>query len=397
MSYHHVTFLNNQEEVRALLAKIGVDDGAYPFLLPKGLYRHIVLKAIPCRVANIIKQEMLSKGGEAAVSKEALYGEGHTDVLLMGTLKQYRLLVKKLRLQPLGLKQIAGEIEKLLDNLHPATRELELCHGRSLQLGKKTLVMGILNVTPDSFSDGGRYTDIEQAVKHALEMREQGADIIDIGGVSTRPGAQLASLQEELARVLPVVKRLAYEDMILSIDTFRGTVAAACLDAGAHLINNIGGLVLDEGLLPVLVESKAPVVLMHNRLQINAGKPYQDLIADIIHELDIMIKETTAAGFPEDKIIIDPGLGFGKTPAENRLVIKRLGSFKSLGKPILIGASRKGFIGHSLDVKVDQRLEGSLAVLAAAILNGADIIRVHDVKESYRAAKMIDLIKNENG
>ena len=175
---------------------------------------------------------MLSKGGEAAVSKEALYGEGHTDVLLMGTLKQYRLLVKKLRLQPLGLKQIAGEIEKLLDNLHPATRELELCHGRSLQLGKKTLVMGILNVTPDSFSDGGRYTDIEQAVKHALEMREQGADIIDIGGVSTRPGAQLASLQEELARVLPVVKRLAYEDMILSIDTFRGTVAAACLDAG---------------------------------------------------------------------------------------------------------------------------------------------------------------------
>ena len=334
-------------------------------------------------MANIIKQEMLSKGGEAAVSKEALYGEGHTDVLLMGTLKQYRLLVKKLRLQPLGLKQIAGEIEKLLDNLHPATRELELCHGRSLQLGKKTLVMGILNVTPDSFSDGGRYTDIEQAVKHALEMREQGADIIDIGGVSTRPGAQLASLQEELARVLPVVKRLAYEDMILSIDTFRGTVAAACLDAGAHLINNIGGLVLDEGLLPVLVESKAPVVLMHNRLQINAGKPYQDLIADIIHELDIMIKETTAAGFPEDKIIIDPGLGFGKTPAENRLVIKRLGSFKSLGKPILIGASRKGFIGHSLDVRSINGWRQS-GRLAAAILNGADIIRVHDVKESYR-------------
>jgi len=419
MSYHHVTFLNNQEEIRAALAKIGVDDGAYAFLVPKGVYRHIILKSIPCRAANIIKQEMLSKGGDAAVSKQALYGEGHTDVLIMGTLKQYRLLIKKLKLQPLGLKQIAGEIEKLLENLNPVARRVDLCHGRSLQLGKRTLIMGILNVTPGSFSDGGRYTDLDQALKRALEMREQGADIIDIGGVSTatwryqsrdsegdiidiggvstRPQAQLVGLQEELERVLPVVKRLAQEDMILSVDTFRGQVAAACLDAGAHIINNIGGLVLDEGLLPVLVERKAPVVLMHNRLQINAGKPYQDLIADIINELDIMIKETIAAGFPAEKIIIDPGLGFGKTPAENRRLIKQLASFKGLGKPILIGASRKRFIGHTLDVEIDQRLEGSLAVLAAAILNGADIVRVHDVKESYRVATMIDAIKNENG
>ena len=397
MAYHHMIFLNSQQEVRAALDNIGVDDGAYAFLVPKGVYHYLKLKDMPCRAANIIKQEMLSKGGEAAVSKEALYGEGHTDVLIMGTVKQYRLLIKKLKLQPLGLKQVAGEIENLLKNLEPAARRVDLCHGKSLQFGERTFIMGILNLTPDSFSDGGRYTELDQALRHACEMREQGADIIDIGGASTRPQAEIVGEQEELNRVLPVVRRLAHEDMILSVDTFRSKVAAACLDAGAHMINNIGGLQLDRGLMPSLVERKTPVVLMHNRLHIDTGKPYQDLIADIINELDIMIKDTVAAGLPAEKIIIDPGLGFGKTPAENRLLMKRLATFKGLGKPILIGASRKRFIGRTLDVEVDQRLEGSLAVLAIGILNGADIIRVHDVKESYRVARMTDAIKNENG
>lgn len=398
MTRHHPVFINNKEEARSLLNDIGVDDGAYPFLVPKGVHRCIKLKAIPCRAANIIKQEMLSKGGDAAVSKQALYGDGQTDVLLMGTLKQYRLLVNKLRLQPLEMRCVAGEIEVILENLEPAAvRSLALCHGKSLVLGRETVIMGILNRTPDSFYDGGRFSKLDQAVRHACELREHGAAIIDIGGASTRPGAEIVGEQEELERVLPVIKRLAAEDMILSIDTFRGTVAKACLDAGAHIINNIGGLQLDPALMPVLAERQAPVVLMHNRMHINAGQPYQDLIADIIGELDIMIKDAIAAGMDAEKLIIDPGLGFGKTPAENRLLMKHLAAFKSLGKPILIGGSRKRFVGQTLNLDVDERLEGSLAVLAIGILNGADIIRVHDVKESKRTASMIDAIKNENG
>lgn len=397
MARHHPVFINNKEEARSVLNDIGVDEGAYPFLIPKGVHRCIKLKAIPCRAANIIKQEMLSKGGDAAVSRQALYGDGQTDVLLMGTLKQYRLLVNKLRLQPLGMRQVAGEIEVMLANLEPAVRSLALCHGKSLVLGRETVIMGILNRTPDSFYDGGRFSQLDQAVCHACEMRENGAAIIDIGGASSRPGAEIAGEQEELERVLPVVKRLAAEDMILSIDTFRGTVAKACLDAGAHIINNIGGLQLDPALMPVMKECQAPLVLMHNRLQINAGQPYQDLMADIIGELDIMIKDAIAAGLDAEKLIIDPGLGFGKTPAENRLLMKHLAAFKSLGKPVLIGGSRKRLIGETLHLDVDERLEGSLAILAIGILNGADIIRVHDVKESRRTASMIDAIKHENG
>lgn len=397
MANHHAVFLNNEQEVRAALETIGVDDGAYAFLLPKGIFRCVKLKDIPCRAANIIKQEMLSKGGEAALSRRALYGEGVTDVLVMGTVKQYRLLVQKLRLQPLGLRQVAAELQNLLDNLETGPCRMKLNHGKSLELGGRTLIMGILNLTPDSFYDGGRCLGAEQAVRRALEMREQGADIIDIGGVSTRPQADLAGLEEELMRVLPVVKLLANEDMILSIDTFRKRVAEQCLDVGAHIINNIGGLVLDPDLIPLCADRESPLILMHNRLQINAGEPYQDLIADIINELDIMIKEAAAAGVAAEQIIIDPGLGFGKTPAQNRLLVKHLQAFKGLGRPVLLAASRKSFIGQTLKLEACERLEGSLAVLAMGILNGADIVRVHDVKASRRVADMVDAIKNENG
>lgn len=396
MAYHHAMFLENQAEVRAVLETIGVDDGAYAFLIPKGMFHWVKLKNIPCRGANIIKQEMLSKGGEAAVSRHALYGEGVTDVLVMGTVKQYRLLIKKLRLQPFGLRQVAAELQILLDNLETEPRAIELCNRRSLQLGRRTLIMGILNLTPDSFFDGGRYSG-DQALRKACQMREEGADIIDIGGASTRPQADIVGEAEEMQRVLPMVKLLANEDMVLSIDTFRSRVAQACLDAGAHIINNIGALRLDPELIPLLAVKDCPLILMHNRLQIDPGRPYQDLIADIINELDIMIKEAIAAGVAAAKIIIDPGLGFGKTPAHNRLLIKHLAAFKGLGRPLLLAASRKGFIGQTLDLDVEQRLEGSLAVLAAGILNGADIVRVHDVKESRRVADMIDAIKSQNG
>lgn len=408
---HHAVLIHDRREAQRLLQEIAVDPAAFVYLLPKAVFRCIKLKGIPCIAANIIKQEMLAKGGEAAVKREALYLEGTTDILLLGTLKHYGLLLEKLKKQPFGLKKIAAEIQAILDNLEAGERTIALAHGKELPLGQRTLIMGILNITPDSFSDGGRYMETGQAVERAREMREEGADIIDIGGASSRPQSQMIDEAEELRRVLPVVKSLSREGFILSLDTFRAGVARACLDEGVHLINDIGRLQLDPGLLPVLAEKQAPVILMHNRMQlrdesgqvIDAEKVtqdlmhYQDLISDIMKELGQSIEMAQEAGLGRNKIIIDPGLGFGKNLAQNRLLIKRLEEFKSLGQPLLIGASRKTFIGQTLELEVGQRLEGSLAVVAMAIMNAADIVRVHDVRESKRVAMMTDAVIRENG
>lgn len=266
-----------------------------------------------------------------------------------------------------------------------------------MQLGQRPLIMGILNVTPDSFSDGGRYIDPGRALEHARQMLEEGADIIDVGGASSRPGSEMADEDQELGRVLPVVEKLLQENCLVSVDTFRGKVARACLERGVHIINDIGRLQMDDSLLPVLIEHQAPVVLMHNRMQLKQNEPYEDLISDILIELEESIDQALQGGLTRDQIVVDPGIGFGKNAAQNRLIIKHLAEFRSLGYPVLLGASRKRFIGQTLDLEVDDRLEGSLAVAAVAVMNGADIIRVHDVKASRRIADMTWAVMRENG
>lgn len=394
---HHAVFIQNKEEARRCLEAIGASSAGIEYMVPKAVFRCIKIKDMESRAANLIKQEMLAKGGEAAVARNAALGQGHSDVLLMGTLKHYRYLIEKLKLQPFGLRQVAAEIEAILAALENRETAMDLANGKKLDIGQRTLIMGILNVTPDSFSDGGCYSDPDRAVKHALDMKQDGADIIDLGGASSRPDARIASADEELERILPVIKRLAREDIIISVDTFRAEVARQALEHGAHLINDIGGLQMDPGLVEVLVKWQAPAILMHNRLQINQGQPYTDLIADILDELAASIDKAGQAGLAPEKIIIDPGIGFGKTPAENILIIKQLRTFKSLDKPLLLGTSRKRFIGHTLDLDVNERLEGSLATVAIGVMNGADIVRVHDVKASKRVALMTDAVRNENG
>ncbi len=407
---HHALLINDLKEAKQLLQEIGVDPAAFVYLLPKAVFRCIRIKEIPCIAANIIKQEMLAKGGEAAVRRESLYAEGTTDVILLGTLKHYDLLLEKLRRQPFGLKKLAAEIKAILDNLEKGEGTITLADGKKLPVGQRTLIMGILNITPDSFSDGGYYEETGRAVERAYEMREEGADIIDIGGASSRPQSRMADETVELERVLPVIKRLSREGFILSLDTFRAKVARTCLDEGVHLINDIGNLQFDPGLLPVLVEKQAPVILMHNRLQIrdesgeinnaaDTGRElsYKDLTSDIIKELGRSIEIAHEAGLGRDKIIIDPGIGFGKSLGQNRLLVKRLKEFKSLGQPLLLGASRKDFIGRTLGLEVNERLEGSLAVVAMAIMNAANIVRVHDVQASKRVALMTDAVMREEG
>ncbi|MEW6674466.1 MAG: dihydropteroate synthase [Nitrospirota bacterium] len=269
-----------------------------------------------------------------------------------------------------------------------------------LDFSKKTYIMGILNVTPDSFSEDGLYLDKSQAVKRALQMVEDGADIIDIGGESTRPGSEPVTIEEELRRTIPVIERLAKEiKNPISIDTYKSEVAKSALDAGAAMVNDISGLRFDPHMPEVVSEYKVPVIIMHIK-----GKPkdmqvnpvYEALIPEIMDYLRIGIRLAMKSGISEDKIIIDPGIGFGKTFDHNLEIINNLREFTFLRKPILIGPSRKAFIGKILgDVPVTDRLEGTAAAVTISIMNGANIIRVHDVKEMVRVAKVADAIKRE--
>ncbi|MBA3071313.1 MAG: dihydropteroate synthase [Nitrospirae bacterium] len=269
----------------------------------------------------------------------------------------------------------------------------------SLDFSKKTYLMGILNVTPDSFSDGGRYFDRTLAIKRAYEMVEEGADIIDIGGESTRPGSEPVPLQEEIARTIPVIEEISKKIKVpVSIDTYKAEVAKRALDAGASIVNDISGLRFDPEMPKVVSRYKVPVVIMHIKgtpKNMQANPIYEALIPEIMDYLRESIKLAVESGIAEDKIIIDPGIGFGKTFDHNLEIIKNLHEFKYLEKPILIGPSRKAFIGKILDdAPVPERLEGTAAAVAISILNGANIIRVHDVEEMKKVALVADAVKS---
>jgi len=267
---------------------------------------------------------------------------------------------------------------------------------KTLDLSSRTHLMGVLNVTPDSFSDGGRFLKLEEAVKQGLKLAEEGADIIDIGGESTRPGSEPVTIEEELRRIMPVIEELTKRIQVpISIDTYKSKIAKEVLDSGASMVNDISGLRFDPEMKKVIAEYDVPVVLMHIQgtpRNMQENPKYDNLIEDIKSYLNQSISMAEETGIGEDKIIIDPGIGFGKTLDDNLKILKNLREFKSLGKPVMIGVSRKSFIGKILDLPTDERLEGSLAALAIAVINGANILRVHDVKESKRVAKLVDAI-----
>lgn len=267
-----------------------------------------------------------------------------------------------------------------------------------LDFDKKTYIMGVLNITPDSFSDGGRYLNKEKAVEQALRLIEEGADIVDIGGESTRPGSEPVPVEEELRRTIPVIEAVSKKTKIpLSIDTYKSEVAARALEAGASLVNDISGMRLDPEMPKVVAGYNVPVIVTHMK-----GKPrdmqqnpvYEALLPEIMDYLRISILLAGKFGIPGDRIIVDPGIGFGKTFAHNLEIIKNLGELTLLGKPVAIGVSRKAFIGGILGgAPASERLEGTAAAVAISIFNGANIVRVHDVKEMSRVARVADAIK----
>jgi len=260
--------------------------------------------------------------------------------------------------------------------------------------------MGVLNITPDSFSDGGLYFDKSVAIKRAIQMVEDGADIIDIGGESTRPGSESITIDKELKRTIPVIEALTREIKVpISIDTYKSEVAMAALDSGASMVNDISGLRFDPKMSEVVSEYKVPVVIMHIKgspKDMQQNPVYEALVPEIMDYFRAIISIAKQSDISDDKIIIDPGIGFGKTPEHNLTIINNLREFTSLEKPILIGPSRKAFIGKILgDVPVTDRLEGTATAVAISIMNGANMIRVHDVKEMVKVAKIADAVKKE--
>jgi len=273
---------------------------------------------------------------------------------------------------------------------------ISLSEGAGLDIGKRTLVMGILNVTPDSFSDGGLFLDTEMAVDHGIKMSEEGADIIDVGGESTRPGSSPVPLDEELDRVIPVIKRLSQRISIpISIDTYKARVAREAIQAGARIINDISALKFDPEMIRVFREEGVPVILMHIKgtpKDMQRDPHYDNVVEEIYEYLKERVFFAESNGVDGSKIIIDPWIGFGKTWKHNLLILKHLSAFKGLGKPILIGTSRKLFIGKIIDKGVTERDEGTAATIAVSIMNGADIVRVHDVGRMIRVVRMTDAI-----
>ncbi|MCH9017750.1 MAG: dihydropteroate synthase [Chloroflexi bacterium] len=266
---------------------------------------------------------------------------------------------------------------------------LTVSNGETLVWGVRTYVMGIINVTPDSFSGDGLGGDVAAAVDLALRFQDEGADILDIGAVSTRPGHQQVSLDEELRRLMPALEAVANRVKLpISVDTYNAAVARRAVDAGAVIINDIWGLKADPLLAKVAADTGAGLVLMHNQ----RGTEYRDLLPDVVSSLESSVGTALEAGVPQVNIIIDPGIGFGKTPDHNLEILARIDILKSIGCPILVGASRKSTLGLLLDLPPGQRVEGTAATVSLAIAGGADLVRVHDVKEMVRVCRVADAV-----
>ena len=361
--------INNQIEALEILKKIGVDPYGVTAMSQKTRHLNILLTARQCKVANILKQEMLSLGADAAVARGTVACSiDRTDVLLMGTLKQLSALPEKLKKQPFGLEAVARELEILL----PALTSSIVFSGQPVVKSRlrKTLIMGVLNVTPDSFSDGNLYFDTQKAIERAVQMEEEGADIVDIGAESSRPGAKPLTAEEEMDRLMPVLDGLQGRlKAVVSVDTTKASVARAALCAGAEIVYDITALNNDEKMAEVVSEKGAGLVLMHMR-----GTPktmqtgdltYRDLIGEIIDYLKSSYEKACAAGIDRESIALDPGIGFGKTFEDNCRIINKLNEFKSLGLPLLIGTSRKAL---SAALRTVPRQRGSKERLPLSLL-----------------------------
>ncbi len=391
--------INSLQDAKRELEKINVSSQGVEVMAPKAIGLSIKITDVKVGAANILKQEMLSIGGDAAVARGVVNGKLEiSDIILLGNLDKIIKLVEKLNYQTIfGLPEIKQDLINIIDSLENPHSKILNCYGTKLKLNE-TKIMGILNVTPDSFSDGNKYLNADKAVERALEMIVQGADIIDIGGESTRPGAKRISAEVELKRVIPIIKELRNNsDILISIDTTKAEVAKEALQAGASILNDVSALQFDADMIGVLQNfPEVPVVLMHMQ-----GTPetmqddphYEDVIEEILNFFEERINYCEVNGISRKRIVIDPGIGFGKRQEDNLNILKKISEFKCLGVPIILGASRKSFIGNIYDSDMEGRLAGSLAATAFAFQNNIEIIRVHDVLQQSRFLNILKEIR----
>ena len=366
------------------LREIGFDKSYIHKGLDKHRFKTLKICGLNCAQANILKQTALTSGTDCAVHREVITGKVETsDCILSATIAQFQKISEKLKFQPLKLSVLGEQIKDILHQNLPETIIRDL----AIDWSKRPYIMGILNVTPDSFSDGGEYNTIEKALKHYKEMIEQGADIIDIGGESTRPYSNKISPEEEIQRVIPVIKEIRKYDKetIISIDTRNAQTAKEAISSGVDIINDVSAMEWDNDMLPLIKELKCPVILNHSSAApdtMQDNTQYTDVVDDIYDyfqkKLDILYEN----GIEKSQVIIDPGIGFGKTTRQNYEIIKRLQEFKTLDCPILVGHSRKNFLKETILSDIREDLDAATMVVSQKLIeNKVNIIRVHNVKE----------------
>lgn len=390
----------NKELLGEAMASIGAHPASLPIFAHKSEIVPYKLLGVRTPAANILKQEMLAAGGDAVVPTGCIVNaDKYVNVVLLGTLKQYKIVLKKLELmQYFGLKQVATELqEAVAAALEPAALRTTLADGRVLTYDKMC-VMGILNITPDSFYEGSRVSALADVVARAGQMLEQGAQVLDIGGESTRPGSDSVDGDEERRRVLPVIEALRreYPEAVLSVDTYRADTAEAALSVGADIINDISAMEADARMAEVVVRSKAPIILMHMRgtpKNMQQNCQYQDVVQEVAVYLAQRAQLLREQGVGADKIILDPGIGFAKDVEQNLRLMRDLHVLTSFGYPVLLAASRKSTIGAVLGgIPAAERLEGTIATSLQAVYVGAQMVRVHDVLPNVRAIRMLEAI-----
>ena len=392
----YVRYYSDQGEAEAEMQSMGCHPHGVAIMGPKAMHITIKVEGMDSRAANIVKQDMLSIGGEAAASRGIIDNSiAETDVILMGTAKQMDLLAGKMAVQPFDLPVLGKEISALMRNVAPRTYKMR-CGSSTFDIGKRTYIMGVLNVTPDSFSDGGRFLDPEVAAQHAVRMEKEGADLIDIGAESSRPGSDPIPLSEERGRLLPALKRVIEDVKVpISVDTYKEAVAKEALDMGASMINDISGLRFSKGMARLAAKHDVPVVIMHMQgmpKSMQKDPRYKDPLGDVVHFFRERVAYATWNGISPERIILDPGIGFGKKLEHNLAILRRFREFTGLGFPLMVGTSRKSFLGHILDLDVDGRMEGTIASNVIAASRGCDFLRVHDVAEHVKALRVVDAI-----
>jgi dihydropteroate synthase len=389
--FPQVLVLRDLAEVRAALRRADISDIGIKVMDKRSLFRVVLLSGIGIRAVNILKQELLSRGGDVAISEELFeWTREDGDCLLLGTLAQFERLIPRLKAPTLGMLDLACSIEAALRNNE---NPLPAC-SPGIVLTDAPLLMGIVNVTPDSFSDGGLHADLETTVGFALDMVAEGAAFIDVGGESTRPGAEPVSAAEESERVLPVVKALAPSlPGRVSVDTYKARVAAEALAAGAYMVNDISALRMDPDMVAVVRDAQCPVVLMHmlgEPRTMQQDPTYRNVVQDVYKFLVERLNWAVDNGLKEENLLIDPGLGFGKTTAHNLELLRSLATFRSLGRPIVVGASRKRFLGEVLGIEDPQGRDAATAVATTmAALAGAHIMRVHEIGPNRDAIRLV--------